>query len=142
MFKCADEALEKYSNESIALRKLLLPVKSYKAEKKAEDKVLDFPNNNPFKKRKLVNSVAEAAVVVARPVTEQAVSVVTNVESGKSTSRQQKPSSQESVDSLSVLFTENPKARIETKSKIASKSKSKVAKKGSITSFFMRETAS
>ncbi|KAF9623449.1 hypothetical protein IFM89_003033 [Coptis chinensis] len=65
-------AEKKYLNEAFALQKLVVPQPLHKCHKTVDKK--DFPDNNPFKKRKL----NDVCLDEGQSVTEQ-ISVVTNV---------------------------------------------------------------
>ncbi|CAI9753598.1 unnamed protein product [Fraxinus pennsylvanica] len=123
-----------HSNETLALEKLAFPLsnEASKENKKVSNGiVLDIPNNNPFKKRKL----GEVLVDQADEVVEQAFEV-TEIENSEI--MYVTTESQESVDSKPFNITQRHSSNKSEKKLKKGPSQSSEPKKNSILNFFSR----
>ncbi|GMP32969.1 hypothetical protein CsSME_00006494 [Camellia sinensis var. sinensis] len=123
----------KYLHESTVLEKLVCPLNARSTEENetAIDKIhLKVPDNNPFRKRKLV----EVELDQCENVTEQ-VSEVTEVENSEILCVT--PESQESVDSKPIIKTSDGKMRAKNE-KLKRRNCQSSENKSSILNFFSR----
>ncbi|KAL7192436.1 hypothetical protein ACSBR2_024300 [Camellia fascicularis] len=124
----------KYLHEATVLEKLVCPLNARSTDENetAIDKIhLKVPDNNPFRKRKLVEVELDQCENVAEEVSE-----VTQVENSEILCVT--PESQESVDSKPIIKTSDGKMRAKNEKSKRRNCQSSENKKSSILNFFSR----